>query len=210
MLIRRHLYIGTSPWCPACRQTAYLSPTWITRSTRVEMSTPRSMSALPPEARHGRLPRLYFKDFMCCVCCGWDMPWKTGPFCFFSLTQSSWFQYEYVNTTIIKSIIKCGVELLIHSVTWTAAPLKFRNGSVISSHTSLGIWLFMHQLFWQILTTTGIQLQWSRVHISVYLLSYLIVLFSKSNSLLYTGSVDSMCIFYKDKLCRRWWNCVFS
>ena len=42
------------------------------------------------------------------------------------------------------SFIKCGLKLLIHSQTSTIAPLKFGNGKVISSHTLLGMWLFIH------------------------------------------------------------------
>ena len=41
------------------------------------------------------------------------------------------------------SFIKCGLKLLIHSQTSTIAPLKFGNGKVISSHTLLGMWLFI-------------------------------------------------------------------
>ena len=42
------------------------------------------------------------------------------------------------------SFIKCGLKLIIHSQTSTIAPLKFGNGKVISSHTLLGMWLFIH------------------------------------------------------------------
>ena len=36
------------------------------------------------------------------------------------------------------------MKLLIHSLTSTVQPLKFRNGQVISSHTLLGVWLLIH------------------------------------------------------------------
>ena len=39
---------------------------------------------------------------------------------------------------------KFRVILFIHSQTSIAAPLKFGNGKVISSHTLRGLWLFMH------------------------------------------------------------------
>ena len=38
----------------------------------------------------------------------------------------------------------CGINLRIHSLTSTVAPLKFRNGEVIRSRTLLGMWLFIH------------------------------------------------------------------
>ena len=38
----------------------------------------------------------------------------------------------------------CMMELLIHSQTSTAEPLKFGNGYVISSHTLQGLWLIIH------------------------------------------------------------------
>ena len=38
------------------------------------------------------------------------------------------------------------MKLLIHSQTSTVAPLKFGNGKVISSHTSLDMWLLIHVL----------------------------------------------------------------
>ena len=38
----------------------------------------------------------------------------------------------------------CGLKLLIHSETSTVQPLKFGNGSVISSNTLPGIWLLIH------------------------------------------------------------------
>ena len=42
---------------------------------------------------------------------------------------------------MITSIIKCGMKLLIHSQNSTVQQLKFGNGSVISSHTLLSMWL---------------------------------------------------------------------
>ena len=36
------------------------------------------------------------------------------------------------------------MKLHVHSHTTMAAPLKFGNGQVISSHTLLGMWLFIH------------------------------------------------------------------
>ena len=37
-----------------------------------------------------------------------------------------------------------GVNVLIHSQTSTVQPLKFRNGWVISAHTFLDMYLFIH------------------------------------------------------------------
>ena len=49
------------------------------------------------------------------------------------------------NGWVITSIIKRGMKLLIHSYTLTVQPLKFmRNAQLISSHTSLVIWLLTH------------------------------------------------------------------
>ena len=57
-------------------------------------------------------------------------------------------KYDAVATlaqvTCAHAIIKCGMKLLIHSKTSTVQPLKFRNGQVISSHTLLEKWLFIH------------------------------------------------------------------
>ena len=38
----------------------------------------------------------------------------------------------------------CGMKVLIHSPTSTAIPLKFANGSAISFHILIGMWLFIH------------------------------------------------------------------
>ena len=47
---------------------------------------------------------------------------------------------------MIISIIDCWMKLLIHSQNSAAQPLKFRNGWISSSHTSLGIWLLMDKV----------------------------------------------------------------
>ena len=45
---------------------------------------------------------------------------------------------------IITPIVKCGMELPIHSQTSTVQQLKFGNGWVISSHLLLDMWLLIH------------------------------------------------------------------
>ena len=45
---------------------------------------------------------------------------------------------------LIASIIKCGMELLIHSQASTVQLLKFENGYVILYHAFLGMWLLIH------------------------------------------------------------------